>query len=259
MRSTLRLIGLAYLAQARERLIDPWFLLPLLVQPILLATMMVFLFRRSEATNFLLFGVIGSGLIGVWNTNLWSSGSIIEAERWQGTLELVLAAPARWEQVLVGKSLSNASISVASILLTFAVAAYGFHVPIDLENPLAFMLGLLLTVFALTCLGLLLGSLFVLSRAASRISEVLNYPIFILSSLLFPLTFLPWWIRPLSGILATTWSAQALRESVLQSSTWPALELSTLFLLGVLYYLLAYPLYSIIERKVRVDGSLGLY
>lgn len=256
---TLRIIGLAYIAQARDRLIDPWFLLPLLVQPVLLTAMTVFLFQRAGATNFVLFGVIGSGLVGLWNTNMWSSGWIVDAERWQGTLELLMAAPARWEHVLIGKALSNATISVASILLTFLIAAICFQVPVRIANPLAFTLGLLLTIFALTCLGLLLGALFVLSRAASRVGDVLNYPIFILSGLLFPLTVLPWWMRPLSDIFATTWSAQVLRGSVLQSSTWPLLEFGALTGLGIFYYLLARPLYFLVERKVRVDGSLGLY
>ncbi len=259
MTARLRVIGRAYLAQAQDRTVDLWFLFPLLVQPVIFASMAVILFQRTGAQQFVLFGVIGSGLIGLWNTNIWSSGWIIEAERWEGTLELLLATPARWEDVLIGKSLANASLSVAAMGATFAVAAYGFRVPVVIQQPLAFAVALGLTVAALTCLGLLLGAFFVLSRAASRMGEVLNYPIFILSGLLFPLTVLPLWTRPLSLALAPTWSAEGLRWGVAVPTGWPVVEHAALAALALLYYLVARPLYQTVERKVRVEGTLGHY
>lgn len=257
MKAALRVIAYACLAQARDRLVDPGFLWPLLGQPILFAAMAAVLFQGTGTEQFVMFGVIGSGLIGLWNTNLWSSGWIVEAERWQGTLELLLAAPARWEHVLIGKSLSNALLSTLSMVVTFAIVAYGFQVPVRLDHPIAFAAGLMLTVFAITCLGLLLGALFVLSRAASRAGEVLNYPIFILSGLLFPLTVLPLWTRPFSAALAPTWSAAGLRWTAVRAGGPPVGEFLALIVLGVLYYLLARPLYATVERKVRGEGTLG--
>jgi ABC-2 type transport system permease protein len=250
-------IGQAYLAQTRDRTVDLWFLFPLLVQPVIFASMAVVLFQRTGGQQFVLFGIIGSGLIGLWNTNIWSSGWIIETERWEGTLELLMATPALWEDVLIGKSLANASLSAASMGIVFAVATYAFRVPIVIKQPLAFGVSLALTVAALTCLGLLLGALFVLSRAANRAGEVLNYPIFILSGMFFPLTVLPLWTRPLSLILAPTWSAQGLRWGVGIPTGWPVVEHSALVTLALLYYLIARPLYQTVERKVRAEGTLG--
>ena len=259
MRAATRVIVVAYLAQARDRLTEPSFLWPLLIQPVLIAAIATILFERTGSRGVLLYGVIGSGLVGLWNTNLWSSGWIVESERWQGTLELLLAAPARWEDALLGKSFCNSSFSVASMLVTLVVAAYGFRVPVTLQHPGAFAAALMLTVVAVTCLGLLLGALFVLSRAASRAGEIMNYPIFILSGLLFPITVLPMWTRPLSFTLAPTWSAQALRWSAAQPQGWPWGNYLMLVLLGAVYYGAARCAYAVVERKVRRDGTLGYY
>jgi ABC-2 type transport system permease protein len=199
--------------------------------------------------------VIGSGLIGMWNSNLWTSGFIVQNERRGGTIELLLAAPTSMLLVLFGKSLANALISVLAIGITFLTGALVLRVPLGLDHPLAFLGALVLTVFALTTLGLVFATGFILSRAAGRMAEVLNYPIFILSGLTFPITTLPLWTRPLSFSLAPTWgnlamgAAAGLGEGLLATYLW-------LGLLGILYFVIAVGLYQWIERIARQQGRL---
>jgi ABC-2 type transport system permease protein len=107
-------------------------------------------------------------------------------------------------------------------------------------------------------LGLMLGSLFVLARAAGNLSTVLNYPIFILSGLTFPLTVLPLWTRPLSYSLAPAWGNLALAQSAgyLISGSMLVTYLA-LAGLAVAYFVAGHYLYRMVERIVRKQGGLG--
>ncbi len=109
----------------------------------------------------------------------------------------------------------------------------------------------------MTMLGLLLGSLFVLARAAGHLATVLNYPIFILSGLTFPLTVLPLWIRPLSYGLVSTWGNLSLTSAAGLASEW---TITTTYLaligLSLLYFVIGHYLYRLIERLVREQGGL---
>lgn len=267
MRNTWRVILASFQMQIKDRITSNTLQFTLLVQPVLFTILTVGLYRFSGKADFGLYAIIGSGMIGIWNANLWTSGFIVQNERWVGTLEQIIASPTSLEVVLVGKSLSNAVISLLAMFLTFGTGALVYRVPLGVESPLAFGAGLVLTVIAMTCLGLLMGTLFVLTRSAGNMTQVLNYPIFILSGLTFPITILPLWTRPLSAILAPTWGTHLLETSAGLSSA-PILNLLPAGLwvnyliiaaLAVVYYLIAHVLYRQVERLVRRTGGLQSY
>ncbi len=252
----LRVIANSFYMQILENISRSSFLFTLSVQPVLFTLLSVGLYHFGGRADLSLYGIIGSGLIGMWNANLWTSGFIVQNERRGGTLELILAAPTSLMLILFGKSLSNAVASIGAVFLTFLTGALIFAVPLGIDNPLGFALGVVLTVLALTTLGLLLGTFFVLTRAAGNMTQVLNYPIFILSGLTFPITMLPLWTRPLSITLAPSWGSEALSRAAGLSgeSLWPAYA----WLVGLMsiYYLLGALCYRIIERVARYRGGL---
>lgn len=267
MMSTLRVIAASFQMQIKDRITSNTLQFTLLVQPVLFALLTVGLYRFAGKADLGLYAVIGSGMIGIWNANLWTSGFIVENERWVGTMEHLLASPTSLEVVLIGKSLSNAAVSLLAMFLTFATGAIVYQIPLGIENPWAFAGGLVLTVVAMTCLGLLMGTLFVLTRSAGNMSQVLNYPIFILSGLTFPITILPLWTRPLSAVLAPAWGTHVLETaaglsspsivSLLPEAYW--VNYLVLIGLAVVYYLIAHQLYRLVEWVARKRGGLQSY
>lgn len=259
LRATLRVVATSYRTQLLENITRNTFLFTLTLQPVLFTLLSVGIYRFAGRPDLSMYGVIGSGLIGIWNANLWTSGFIVAGERRHGTLELLLAAPSSLMLVLFGKSLSNASVSLGAIGVTFLTGALVYRVPLDIQDPLAFVIALALTLLSLTALGLVLGTLFVLTRAAGNMATVLNYPIFILSGLTFPITTLPLWTRPLSAVLAPTWGSQALNAAagLGQQAFWPAY----LWLVGLggAYFLIGWLAYRWIERLARAKGGLSLF
>ncbi len=259
MTNNLRIIFSSFNLQLRDAVTGNTVLFSLAIQPILFAILSVGLFLYAEQADLSLYALIGSGMIGMWNANLWSSGFIVQRERRGGMLEILLSTPSSMMLILFGKSLSNAVISLLSIFLTFVTGALAFRVPLGINDPLGFVFILLLTTLSVACLGLILATLFVLSRAAIGLSGALNYPIFILSGFMFPITLLPVWTRVFSYSLATTWGSEGLAQTVglSNSNFW----LICLYLLGLslLYYLIGWRLYQTIERIVRRLGGLSVY
>jgi len=243
--------------QAISRATDNFFIGTLFVQPVIFTLLSVGIYRYGGKPDLSLYAVIGAGMIGIWNNNLWTSGSIVQDERRSGTLEFLVAAPASLEVILLGKSLSNAVASIIALALTMATGMIAFQLPLDITHPWAFAGAVLLTLIAMTMLGLINGSLFVLARAAGNLANVLNYPIFILSGLTFPLTILPLWTRPLSYSLVSTWGNISLARTAGVIADYSiAVTYLTLGGLSILYFIAGHYLYRVIERRVRQQGGL---
>jgi ABC-2 type transport system permease protein len=254
--STLRILWNSILLQMKLQIIGEYLLFRIVFQPMIFTLLSVGLYMYSNKPDLGLFAVIGSGMIGIWNSNLWNSGGILAGERRSGTLSYLIASPTSLPLILLGKSLANTVISLLVMGTTFLTGRFLFGLPLGIQDPPGFLLGLVLVVVALTCMGLVLSSLFVLSRNAPIFMGVANYPIFVLTGLTFPLTLLPWWIRPVSSLLAPTWGNLALNQAagLLVGSAW----VSWLWLIGLscAYLLIARLLFRRVEYLARQAGTL---
>jgi ABC-2 type transport system permease protein len=253
---TMRVLAGSFVLQAKDRVTSNFFIGTLFIQPVILTVLAVGTYHYGGREDFTLFAVIGAGMIGIWNANLWTSGNIVRDERRGGTLALLLASPTTFPVVLVGKSLSNALASFVAVAITLLTGMLAFGVVPRFTDPLGFVISLLLTLVAMTCLGLILGSAFVLTRNTGDFMNVANYPIFILSGLSFPLTLLPAWTRPLSTSLAPTWGNLAMNSALgmIESNPWTGY----LWLTGLslVYLLIARVLFRKVEHQVRQAGNL---
>ena len=59
------------------------------------------------------------------------------------------------------------------------------------------------------------ASTFVLYRHANALSNMLEWPCWLVTGLLVPLSLLPGWAQPIAWVLAPTWGVQAIREAAL--------------------------------------------
>ena len=256
LNSTLRVIYSSFMLQAKDRATNNFFIGTLFVLPIIFTLLSVGTYLYGGKPDFGLYAVVGAGMIGIWNSNLWTSGRIVDDERRSGTMPMLIASPTPFALVLVGKSLSNAVTSLVAMAMTFGTGLIAFRLPIDIDDPLGFVVSLLLTIVAMTCLGLILGSFFVLTRNAGQFITVANYPIFVLAGLTFPITLLPAWTRPLSATLAPMWGNLAMNAAagLVAGNPW----LIDLWLIGlsVVYLIIARFLYARVEYMVREAGSL---
>jgi ABC-2 type transport system permease protein len=142
--------------------------------------------------------------MGIWATTLFGSGGAIQWHRWQGTLELLIAAPVPFIVVLVPLTLATAAYGLVSLVSTLVWGRVLFGIDLDLVHPVLFVIAVPSAVIGLGLLGLLLASTFVLYRNANALSNLLGEPVWLITGMLVPISLLPGWVTPLSWVLAPT-------------------------------------------------------
>jgi ABC-2 type transport system permease protein len=254
--STIRVLWNSILLQMKNNILSSEFISTLFFQPVIFTLVSVGTYLYGKKPDLGLFAVIGSGLVCIWNNNLFTSSEIIRGERRTGTLSLILATPTTLFLILLGKSFANTITSVLAMGITFLTGMIAFHLPIGIADPLSFSIGLVLVVVSITCLGLVFGSLFILTRNAGEFVSVANFPVYILSGLSVPLTLLPLWTRPLSNLLSPTWGNIIMNQAASHSGGNMLPNYLWIIGLSIVYLVIARVLYKKIEYLALRAGSL---
>jgi len=105
-------------------------------------------------------------------------------------------------------------------------------------------------------LGLVLASTFILYRNANALSNLLEYPVWLATGLLVPLSLLPDWVDPIAYALAPTWGIRAIREAALGGD--PLFAIAMTVVLGIAYLAIAVGSIRHFERQARERATLSL-
>ena len=251
-----RVLWVGWLFHLKNLTNSLFFVLISVLQPVIFASIAFFMFERANRGGGLLYAALGAGMMGIWSSTLFGSGGAIQWMRWQGTLEVAIAAPVRFLWVLLPLTVSTATIGLYSIVATLLWGRLCFGVPLALEHPALFALALPVTVVSLGLLGLVLASTFVLYRQASAFSNLLEYPVWLATGLLVPLSLLPGWVEWLSWVLAPTWGMEAVRNAALGGEVWQGIGMC--ILLGAVYLALGSIFMQSFERRARQHATLAL-
>ena len=243
----------------RQQMMDGFVVFTVLFQPIIIALLGLWMLKDKGADSAM-FVVVGSGLTGLWSSLLFISGGSINAERWSGTLESMVAIPTPFEVIVYGKNLGNVIQSLLSMALGYFVAAWLFGYSLEIQQPLMFFLSLVFTVVAFISFGLVIAPIFVMNPGVRAWQNAMEFPIYILGGFLFPVLLLPKWTNPISWLLPPYWAAVALHGT----STGGAPLNETFFAWGMMlvfslvYLLLSSRLFKLMLYKARADATLGM-
>lgn len=251
-----RVVWAGFVFNVKHLSANLFFVMTAVIQPLIFASIAFFLFKAGAREGTLLYVALGAGLMGVWSTVLFASGGVLQHQRWQGTLELSISAPPPFVQVLAPMTLANAAVGMYAVLTTLLWGKIFFGVPLAIEHPLLFILALLGTVLSLGMLGLVLASSFIRYRHANALSNLLEYPVWLVSGLLIPLSILPAWAQPISWILAPTWGVKAVRQAAIGGDPLP--EVAMCFGLAAIYLVIGTYLLRWFEDLARREATLQL-
>ena len=227
------------------------------LQPIIFATIAFYMFKAGRQPGTLLYVALGAGMMGIWSSTLFGSGGALQWNRWQGTLELLVASPPPFIVVLLPLTLATSVTGAYALLSTLFWGRVFFGVPLHLVHPLSFLVAVPAAVFSLGLMGLLMASSFILYRHANALSNLLEYPVWVATGLLFPLALLPGWVTPLSWLLAPRWGIDAIRHAALGSGpVWFPIAMCAAT--GAAYLVLAAVFLQIFERAARARATLAL-
>jgi ABC-2 type transport system permease protein len=241
---------------------DPQWIIPNIIAPFIF-TAVALIFFRNASGSLALYAVLGGGMMGMWGSTLYGAGFALSFDRWNGTLEYVLATPSRLVWIVAGRSASSAILGLVNALAVLVVAVVGFKAQLGIVDPIAFLLALVLTMASLSALGVLFCSSFLLTRSASVLTNGLEMPIYVASGSMFPIALLPFWSHPLSLSLGPTWGIDAMRYAADAMYTgmgfgfWS--DMLVLFASTIVYLAIGFWLFIVVEKKARRDASLVEY
>ena len=243
----------------RQQMMDMFILFTILFQPIIIAVLALWMLM-DKGTDYAMFVVVGSGLTGLWSSLLFVSGNSINAERWSGTLESLVAIPTPFEVIIFGKNLANVVQSLISMFMGYLLAAFLFGYSLNIQQPLLFVASIFFTIIAFICFGLVIAPIFVMNPGVRHWQNAMEFPVYVLSGFLFPIALLPGWTTPISYVLPPYWAAVALHGT----STEGAPIEKTLFAWGMMLLFslidlfIASRLFKLMLYKARADATLGM-
>lgn len=256
MTAMVRLVAAGWWFHVKSLSNSGFFLLTTLFMPSLIATVAFYMFKAGNRPETLFWVALGAAVYGIWSATLFGSGGAIQWQRWQGTLELLVAAPAPFFLVVLGTTLATSTIGIYSLVSTLLWGRLVFGIPFEVEHALQFALAVPATIIGLGLLGTLFASTFVLYRHANALSNMLEWPVLLVTGMLVPLSLLPGWVLPIGWSLSPTWGMRAMRDSALGGSAWA--EIGMTLLLGVVYVALATVFLRYFERRARAAATLAL-
>ncbi|WP_020522305.1 ABC transporter permease [Catelliglobosispora koreensis] len=252
----LRLIGIGTLMHFKTMSRGLFEIATGLIVPIIQATMAVYLLRAGDEPQNMVKAAVGAGLMGIWSSVIFGSGGAIQRQRWQGTLEMMVIAPRPLALSVLPVTIATGLQGLYTMAATLGWGWLLFGIVPDFSHPLLFLVAVPACVIGLGMFGLLLASTFVLMRNANAVCNTLEYPIWLLSGMLVPLTVLPDWTNPFAAILPTTWGARAVHEAASGGAVWPSVAAclaisAACFAAGAL-------MMSYVERRARASATLAL-
>jgi ABC-2 type transport system permease protein len=253
---TLRLLGLGWLYHMKMLSRSSFDGLLGVVYPIFFATVAFFMFQAGHDAKPLLYASLGAAVMGIWSTTSTSAGNALARERWHGTLELLVAAPAHFALVILPVTIAMATIGIYSMAATLLWGRYVFGIELHLDDPLAFVVAVPATVVSIGALGFLFAVLFVRFRQAWALGNMFEYPVWLVCGFLVPLSLFPSWVRPISWALAPTWGIAAIREGALGGTPWD--DVAMALLLGAAYTLLGVAVVERVLRAARAKATIAL-
>jgi ABC-2 type transport system permease protein len=211
----------------------------------------------ATLSGFLLVGIFGTI---IWSSSLWSSGSALENERWEGTSGSLFLTPASRAAVVAGHGFGSVVWLLPSFLVILALT-WLTGARFDVTDPLAVGAAVLALIVASLAAGFTFSGLFILSRRGNLIANVLQPSAYLLSGMLIPVSALPVWLRPLADGIPVTHALIALRATTLLGAGWGAGRediLSSLAASAVWYLVGLYGLRRV-EGVAKRTGQLDLY
>ncbi len=138
-----------------------------------------------------------------------------ESER--GTMETLLATPARPLEIMLGKTSPYVLVGMVQTVLVLFAGAFLFDLPMP-SDWLAFTLGVVVFIFANLMLGYLISTVARTQMQAMQLTFFVFLPSILLSGFMFPFQAMPAWAQAIGEALPLTHFVRLVRAVMLKDS-----------------------------------------
>ena len=227
-----------------------------IVYPLFFATTALLMYRQSGSPQALVYAALGAAVMGTWSAMATSASGALQSQRWQGTLELLVASPTRMALAILPITAALATVALYSLVATLVWGRVVFGIDVPIASPLAFAAALLVTLASLATFGFLLSVTVVRYRTGWALGNLLEYPGWLLCGFLVPMDQFPTAGQWIARALPPTWGMDAIRAAASGASPWR--DVAVCAALGIGYAALATFLSERLLDSARRHGSLAL-
>ena len=215
---------------------------------------------RAEAGDYFSFVLVGMIAVTMMQTSVTTLPGAIAGGVRSGTLEAMLATPARLPWLLAGMSSYAFAWSLLRCLLLLAGGLLvGAHVAWH-AVPLATVVFVLL-VIPYVAIGVVIASAVLAFRTAGPVPQAIIVASSLLGGVYYPTRVIPGGLQRLSDMLPLSYGLRALRQVLLTGGgvmdIWP--DLRMLLLMGATGAVLAVAAFGLALQHARRTGTLAQY
>ncbi len=226
-----------------------------------LAQMFFFVYLGTFATgaNNASFYIVGNALQIAAVSGIYGVTMSIGGERNEGTLPYLFGTPANRMLIFLGRAFMNIIDGTIGVVIAFTWGVLLMGLDLSQANIAALALTILITTVSTCGLGLLLGSLALVTVNVMFINNLVYFLLLIFSGANVALQSLPAWVQAISSALPLTRGIAAARLLVSGASLAEAAPLLWGELaIGVVYSLLGYLMFTAFEIEAKRRGTLEL-
>jgi ABC-2 type transport system permease protein len=158
--------------------------------------------------------------------------------------------------------MSLADVVITSIIFIVVVGAtMAVVLPSGFLNIFQAFLTLLIGLIPMFGIGFLFAGFVVKFKEPYVFTQLINLIFATLTGTYYPVTFLPYWVQFMSGVLPQTYVIEDMRRIVLADQTLVGLYGSVFILLtlALAYPVIGYAIFKQLERRASVTGEFSKY
>jgi len=212
----------------------------------------------SGTSDYMSYILIGSVIVAFINTVFWGMGYSLKEDMDAGVLEPNWLAPAPRPLLLIGRTLTNLTITAITSTATLIIAGqlFGLHLSGSLLSALAVSIPMLLGLYGF---GFAFAALVLVLRDANTLVDMSSFLVSTFSGTQFPVQALPGFLLPVALALPLTYGLDAIRGLLLRTPTLLPLpvEVGLMLVFMVVMIVLGLWVFRRLELRVQQKGTLG--
>lgn len=230
-----------------------------IIMPLAQMFFFVYLGTFASGPRAASFYIVGNAIQVAAISGIFGVTMSIGGERNAGTLPYLFGTPANRLSIFLGRAFMNIIDGTFNVVIAFAWGVVLLGLDLSHTNLAALALTIVITTVSTCGLGLLMGSLSLVTVQVMFVNNFVYFLLLIFSGANVPIQQLPFWMRSISDILPLTRGIMAGRLLVSGTSLAAVSPLLWSELgIGVAYSFLGYLFFKLFEIEARRRGTLEI-
>ena len=216
-------------------------------------------YLKPYGGDYFAFVLIGLAFSGYFGVGLNSFAANLREAQTTGTLEAMLMTPTRLSTVIMSSSIYDYGFVTFQVFVYLALGGLLFGVQLDKGNTPAALVVLVLTIIAMTSLGIIAASFIMVLKRGDPVTLLISSLAILLGGVYYPVQLMPQWLQQLSRLLPITYSLDGMRRALLTDASFQEImpDIIALAIFGIVLVPVSLLIFRYAVHRAKVDGSLA--